>query len=88
MGMILSPKFNRKLNWIACLEELSKCLPLRDLGIPDNIFEFNSKLGLDIQKNHTGVFGISLKALQGDVLQVPAIMRICGEYINEKGTFC
>ncbi|KAJ3369790.1 hypothetical protein HDU91_006846 [Kappamyces sp. JEL0680] len=80
MGMIISPKFAKKIRWINSLEALAQELSLPALQIPDEIHSYNDTLRVPSPKLE---FGRSLDDRQDR--GIPVVVRDCCKYIQDYG---
>ena len=84
LGLIFSPKFNKKLSWISNLEELNGVIPLPNLSIMDVIYSHDQNTGMPIQKKL--LFGRPLSEIMNkETLEIPTVIRKCCEYISQQG---
>ncbi|KAJ2815390.1 hypothetical protein GGI24_006065, partial [Coemansia furcata] len=67
---VLSPKFARKVQWIDTLSELARFVPIDQINIPPEVYQFNATKEVEIKiPLHTGpssrFFGVPLENLMG-----------------------
>ncbi|KAJ2745963.1 hypothetical protein GGI20_001727 [Coemansia sp. BCRC 34301] len=70
MNAVLSPKFARKVQWIDTLSELAHFVPIDQINIPPEVYQFNATKEVEITiPSHTGpssrFFGVPLEQLMG-----------------------
>ncbi|KAJ2456979.1 hypothetical protein GGF42_002946 [Coemansia sp. RSA 2424] len=70
MNAVLSPKFARKVQWIDTLSELAHFVPLDQINIPPEVYQFNATKEIEITiPSHAGpssrFFGVPLEQLMG-----------------------
>ncbi|KAJ2053901.1 hypothetical protein H4S04_000370 [Coemansia sp. S16] len=70
MNAVLSPKFARKVQWIDTLSELAQFVPIDQINIPPEVYQFNATKEAEIKiPSHTGpssrFFGVPLEQLMG-----------------------
>eukprot|EP00842_Homolaphlyctis_polyrhiza_P004501 jgi/Hompol1/5051/HPOL_001875-RA len=97
MGMIVSPKFARKLIWIDSLTTLQTYVPLENIELPPEIQEYNEKYTMpgyitlsrrqSIKVANTKVFEVRLEDLMGNdgSKGIPRILLDTIDYITKHG---
>ncbi|KAJ6614790.1 hypothetical protein B0H10DRAFT_2043393 [Mycena sp. CBHHK59/15] len=92
-GAIISPKFFRKLTYIATLSELACHIPLTQIDIPPAVYQENlkyeSKITMPVTtRADTHIFGVPLEDLMGfdgEKGGVPRVVRDAIQFIRESG---
>ncbi|KAJ7273775.1 hypothetical protein C8J57DRAFT_1127983 [Mycena rebaudengoi] len=92
-GAIISPKFFRKLMYIATLSELACHIPLTQIDVPPAVYQENlkyeSKISLPVTtRGDTHIFGVPLEDLMGfdgEKGGVPRVVRDAIQFIRESG---
>ncbi|KAI0304322.1 hypothetical protein B0F90DRAFT_1625846 [Multifurca ochricompacta] len=90
-GAFISPKFFRKITYIATLTELAFQVPLTQIDVPPAVYEENSKherqITLPIQ-TRSNLFGVHLEELMGydgEKGGVPRVVKDCAQYLRQTG---
>ncbi|KAJ1893735.1 hypothetical protein LPJ66_005583 [Kickxella alabastrina] len=70
MNAVLSPKFAKKVQWIDTLSELATSLPIDQINIPPEVYQYNAtkeaEIKLPVQKAPVSrFFGVPLEQLMG-----------------------
>ncbi|KAJ1736698.1 hypothetical protein LPJ72_001168 [Coemansia sp. Benny D160-2] len=70
MNAVLSPKFAKKVQWIDTLSELARRVPIDQINIPPEVYQFNATKETEIKvPSHGGpsnrFFGVPLERLMG-----------------------
>ncbi|KAI8322032.1 Rho GTPase activation protein [Martensiomyces pterosporus] len=70
MNAVLSPKFAKKVKWIDTLSGLAHSVPIDQINIPPEVYQFNATKEAEIKvPTHAGpssrFFGVSLESLMG-----------------------
>ncbi|KAJ2669363.1 hypothetical protein IWW42_004660 [Coemansia sp. RSA 1085] len=70
MNAILSPKFAKKVKWIDTLSELAQAVPINQINIPPEVYQFNTTKEAQIKVPTHGrppsrFFGVPLEQLMG-----------------------
>ncbi|KAJ6494155.1 CDC42 rho GTPase-activating protein [Mycena vulgaris] len=92
-GAIISPKFFRKLTYIATLSELACHIPLTQIDVPPAVYQENlkyeSKISLPVTtRGDTHIFGVPLEDLMGfdgEKGGIPRVVRDAIQFIRESG---
>ncbi|KAJ2455377.1 hypothetical protein EV183_000913 [Coemansia sp. RSA 2336] len=70
MNAVLSPKFAKKVKWIDTLSELAQAVPINQINIPPEVYQFNTTKEAQIKVPTHGrppsrFFGVPLERLMG-----------------------
>ncbi|PVU99092.1 hypothetical protein BB560_005558 [Smittium megazygosporum] len=90
-GPILSPKFNKKLHWVKTLSGLAKEVPLDQINVPDQVYEYNLRYELEITYPNSikekRFFGVPLEILMGENGErgVPPVVLDAVDYLFSFG---
>lgn len=90
-GAIISPKFFRKLSYIATLSELAQRVPLTQIDIPPTVYQENLKYERKITlpvPNRSSIFGVPLEDLMGfygEKNGIPRVVRDSILFLRERG---
>ncbi|KAG8977160.1 hypothetical protein FRC05_002157 [Tulasnella sp. 425] len=90
-GAIISPKFFRKIQYIATLSELAENVPLVQIDVAPEVYQENLKHEQQItlpETHQAFTFGVSLEELMGEYGEnggIPRVVKDCAEFIRECG---
>ncbi|KAJ1835843.1 hypothetical protein LPJ63_000765 [Coemansia sp. RSA 2711] len=70
MNAVLSPKFAKKVKWIDTLSELAQAVPINQINIPPEVYQFNATKETEVRVPTHGrppsrFFGVPLERLMG-----------------------
>ncbi|PIA14726.1 Rho GTPase activation protein [Coemansia reversa NRRL 1564] len=70
MNAVLSPKFAKKIRWVDTLSELARAVPISQISIPAEVYQFNATKEEEIAVPTPGLatgrfFGVALEQLMG-----------------------
>ncbi|KAI0248596.1 Rho GTPase activation protein [Lactifluus subvellereus] len=90
-GAFISPKFFRKIMYIAALSELAFQVPLTQIDVPPAVYRENTKheqhitLPIETRSNLFGVHLEELMGYDGEKGGVPRVVKDCGQYLRQTG---